>query len=71
MLPVLPKTDIFSHKPDADNLDLWDSSFFWDLCPDGCGVYCFYDANTGEPLYVGSACARSSDPSSRGNSGRG
>ncbi len=66
MLPKLPDIDIGTVNPDVDGLDIWKEDFSWFEVPDSMGVYCFYDANTGEILYVGSACARSNDGPQRG-----
>ena len=59
MLPALQETDVLSHKPDIDELDIWQENFSWKGVPSRPGVYCFYDADTKAPLYIGSAAARS------------
>lgn len=66
MLPDLPDTDILSHPPDGDRIDLWAEDFSWPDEMSNPGVYCFYDADTDEILYIGSASARSSDRSQSG-----
>ncbi len=66
MLPKLPDTDLFSQIPDAEGIDLWAEDFTWDLIPSAYGCYAFYDDNTAEVLYVGSACAFSNDASQKG-----
>src|SRR3990172_282941 len=66
MLPKLPDTDVESICPDADEVDIWREGFSWFEIPDSAGVYCFYDADTKEVLYIGSACARSNDGTQRG-----
>ena len=60
MLPALPTTDVLLLKPDVDGLDLWAPDFSAEKVPALPGVYCFYATDTGEVLYIGSACARSS-----------
>ena len=66
MLPILIKTDILQYTPDVDGLDLWASNVSYKTFPAKPGVYCFYDANTKEILYVGSAHARSTKPDKHG-----
>lgn len=58
MLAALPVIDIFLLKPDVDELDPWAADFSSEKIPPCPGVYCFYDADTKEILYIGSACTR-------------
>jgi hypothetical protein len=66
MLDSLIRTDLMAFKPDVDAVDIWMDSFSIQMIPAKPGVYCFYDADTGEILYIGSACARSASYHQRG-----
>lgn len=58
MLLLLPNTDVFQYQPDVAGVDLWDQHFSILAIPAVPGVYCFYDAATAEPVYIGSSWAR-------------
>ena len=69
MIPALPITELFIHTPDIDAVDLWEKSWRTSanfLLLGSPGVYCFYDGDTGEILYIGSSGSRSSRPSEAG-----
>ena len=58
MLPPLVSTDIFEFSPDIDGLNPWTVEPLSRAVPSTPGVYCFYDADTGAILYVGSTSAQ-------------
>lgn len=64
MIPVLERTDLLKHSPDAFDIDLWSESFTWDMIPAEYGCYAFYDSNS--IVYIGSATASNPDPAQRG-----
>lgn len=66
MLVPLPVVDLFQCVPDVDGIDLWGSSFSWDMIPADVGCYAFYNGVTGEVVYVGSACVGHDSPSNVG-----
>jgi excinuclease UvrABC nuclease subunit len=57
LLPTFPDTDFLLHEPNIDGLNLWNADSL-EQVPSELGVYCFYDGETKEILYIGSACSR-------------
>lgn len=57
MIPKLPDTDLLSHPPDVDGLDIFSESFIRTQVPSAIGCYAFYYADTGSVAYIGSTCS--------------